>query len=357
MNKVFSLLLATALLLGALTSCGKDDVGTSSGEDSKEMDIYNHIQGLENPEDYILIGNYKGVEVEEITVTDEDVEKYKVEIQNKHSYYEEDKSKTVVSKGDNVHISYISFLNGEKFEGGDGSGDLVVGDSTFIFPEVEQHLIGKNVGAMLSVAVVVPQDYFSKGLRGKKLDLNITIEKILKSSKTTPELNEEFIKKNFDLNSVEEFDKYIRDELNRQAEEQMMTAAWKAALDNCEIIQFPEGIVEAYVEEMYNHYSKEAAKYGADAELLIGDKDEWHKEAVEWAENYYKAELAMFSILDREFGREISDEEYNSRLKEYAEDLDTTADELEKSKGKEALITSFYWDKVMEVVWENRIVK
>lgn len=355
--KGFCIFILLGLVMSAFCGCDEaaDDTSADSSTDTYDY-IYNFTEKLSDPEEYVIIGNYKGIEIQRVTVSDADIASYKADIQNSYSYYEADSSKTAVESGDNVKISYIAYLNGEKFDGGSGTDTITVGNGDFSFPEVEAHLVGISVGTTLSVAVTVPEDYFSKGLRGKTLDLNITVQSILKDRKTVPELDADFILENFGLDSEEAFEEYILNELNGQAEDAMMEEAWNKVLDNCEIIEYPEGIIDTFVDAMYDYYTEEAAKYGADAEIFIGDKDEWQESALAYAKNYYKAELVMFSILDREFGREISDSEYESRLAGYATDLSTTEEEISEKYERHELVTSFYWDKVMEVVWDNCII-
>lgn len=341
----------TLFILLCLILCG------CSAEDGGEADIFNYIKTLRSPEDYIMIGSYKGVEVAEISVTDGDIAEYKAEIQSKYSYFKPLTDKTEVSVGDNIHISYVSYLNNVAFEGGSGSCDLVVGDGTFIFPTVESSLIGAKVGDTVGTAVTVPDDYFSTGLRGKTLNMRITVEKIQEKEKTVPEIDAAFVKEHFDLDSTEAFEEHVKKTLEAKAMDEMLTAAWKAVLANCEMIRYPDGIVERYVDAMYDHYTEEAAKYGAKPEIFIGsDKEAWVKEATDYAEDYYKSEIAMYCILDREIGRKVSDKEYEKRLGEYAEELGLSVSEVEERYTKDDIITSIHWDKVMEFIWENRVI-
>ncbi len=340
MKRILILVLTVALLL---CSCGKKE----------EADIYNYIRTLDNLDDYVLIGIYTGVEVQEITVTDEDVEKRKAEIQSQHSYYKK-LDKTTVAVGDHVHISYVAYLEDKTFDGGTGEDDIVIGEGKYAYPVVETQLIGAKVGEKRIISVTLPDDYYSQGLRGKTIQMHVTVGQIQEKDKTFPEINEEFVKENYKLETVGEFDKMLREQLEKSAEDTMYTNAWKAAIDRCEMIEYPDGIVEKYVQEMEDYYTKEAAKYGAGIEYKVGNVEEWRVEATQYAQDYYKSEIVMYSILDREFGRKISDKEYNERLKGYAEERDMSIDELKEQYTKDYLITSMHWDKVMEFVWENR---
>lgn len=339
MKKLLCLLLPLCLLLCAC-------------KNEKITDTENYIQGLDDLEQYILLGAYKDVSVDKVEVDDTAIAEYKAALQSKYAYYEKI-DKTNVEAGDCVHVTFVSYLNGTAFEGGSGADDFVVGEGDFVFPEAETILIGIPVGQTASVDVTVPDDYFSEGLRGKTLRMNITVTQIQSAEKTLPEITAAFVKEKFGLESTEEFEAYVREQVEKNAEDEMMTSAWKAALANCEMIKYPDGLVEQYVEDMLEYYTEQAKKYDAGPEVLLGDIDEWREEATEFAEDYYKSEIAMYAILDREFGRDIPTDEYKQRLVAYAEDMGVTVSEIKESYSDNEIITSMYWDKVLELIWAN----
>lgn len=338
MKKLLCLLLPLCLLLCA---CKEESIDTE-----------NYIQNLDDLEQYILLGAYKDVTISRVEADDTAIAEYKATLQSKYAYYEKI-DKESVEAGDCIHVSFVSYLNGEAFDGGSGEDDFVVGKGDFVFPEVETMLIGIPVGQVASVDVTVPDDYFSEGLRGKVLRMNITVKQIQEEEKTLPELTAEFVKEKFGFESTDEFDTYVREQVEKNAEDEMMTNAWKAALANCEMIKYPDGLVEQYVDDMLAYYTEQAKKYDAGPEVLLGDLDEWRTEATEYAKDYYKSEIAMYAILDREFGRDIATDEYNERLSGYAEDMGVTVSKLKESYSDNEIITSMYWDKVMELIWAN----
>lgn len=337
---IFALLTACLLLCG----CSKGDNG--------DIDIDNYVKNLDNLEDYIILGAYKDVSIPKIEASESRIAAYKTQVQEKYSYYKK-LEKAVVEKGDCVHVTFASYLNNEAFEGGSGKDDFVVGDGDFVFPELESALIGAKVGNTVRNTVTVPNDYFSAGLRGKTIRMDIMVTQIQEKEKTKPEITDAFVKEKFGLDNVAAFDEYVKEAVTQDAEDEMMEKAWKAALANCEMIKYPDGLIEKYVDEMLKHYTEQAAKYDAGPEVLIGNVEDWKVEAKEFAEDYYKSEIAMFAILDRECGRDISNSEYNKRLEGYAKDLGITVSKLKDEYSKDYLINSMYWDKVMEIIWEN----
>ena len=342
MKKLVLILLASILLL-----CGCSKKSTTDG-----IDIDNHIKSLGSLDEYIILGDYKDISITEISVTASRLSAYKSSLMEQYAYYPK-LDKNIVEKGDNINVSFVSYLNNTAFEGGSGSDDIIVGDGQFVFPELEASMIGMAVGNTARLQVTVPNDYFSEGLRGKTIRMDITIKQIQDKEKTTPDITDEFVKTNFELDSVKAFDAYIEEQVKKEIENEMMQQAWKQALGNCEIIRYPDGLIDKYVEEMLTHYTEQAKKYDAGPEIFVGNVDEWKAEAKKFAEDYYKSEIAMYAILDKEFGRDIVTSEYKRRLEGYAKDRGITVAELKEKYSKEELITSMYWDKVMELVWEN----
>ncbi len=339
--KRFALLLLA--LVALLCSCGEN-----KGSDE---DIIKNLKDLDK---YILVGDYKGVTVDIITITDTDVESRITSIQKEHAYFKKI-DRTKVEANDNVHIKYTSYLDGKAFTGGSGEDDLIVGEGTYEYKEVEIQLLGATVGNPRTINVTLPDDYYSIGLRGKTIKMEVTVTQIQESKETLPEITDAFVKEKFDAKDVAEFKANVRKDLEKEAEDKMYTNAWNAALENCAIIDYPEGIIEDYVASMKAYYTEEAKKYGAGLEYIVGNVSEWEAEATQFAKDYYKSEIAMYYILDKEIGRDVSDEEYDKRLEAYAKEQEVSVKDLEKIYTKDELITSMHWDKVMEFIWENAV--
>ena len=328
-------------------------------EDEKEKiesTVYNYILNLDDPTKYLILGEYTDIEVNLIKVTEGDIEQYKADLQNDYSYFKVIEDKKTVELGDNINVTFTGYQDGAAFEGGDGWDDFVVGDGKFVFPSVEQELIGVKVGNTLSALVLVPDDYFSIGLRGKTIKLDVTVTQIQEKIKTAPELDLDFIGSNFGLNSLEDFDDYIVGVLEKAVTDEMMENAWKAAVSNSAMIDYPKGLIDDYISEMYDYYKSQAVKYGVSVELYIGDINEWKEEATEYARDYFKAELVMYCILDKEFGREIEEEEYQQRLEAFAKDEGVSVSRLKTAYSDDELKVFMYWDKVMELVWEKSVL-
>lgn len=90
---------------------------------------------------------------------------------------------TPAEEGDTVNIDYAGTIDGEAFEGGTGTYDLVLGSHSFI-DNFEDQLIGHKAGDFVDVVCTFPEDYGSADLAGKEAHFATTINYVEKMSAT-----------------------------------------------------------------------------------------------------------------------------------------------------------------------------
>lgn len=176
--------------------------------------------------DYVeLPEDYKHTKVEAARPedpTDEDVETYiENDLQNRATTEEVDRR---VEEGDTVSIDYVGKIDGEEFEGGSGSYDLVIGSNSFV-EGFEEGLIGAKKGETLDIELTFPEDYHPEaGLNGKDVVFTVTVNNIKET--IVPELTDEFVKSLNLTNSfgqavttVNDYRDYVRSNLIEQREE------------------------------------------------------------------------------------------------------------------------------------------
>ena len=139
----------------------------------------------------VELGQYKGVEVEEVSfpVTDADVEQVLGEMQEQHARLVESATDTVAD-GDFVNLAYEGSIDGEPFAGGKADDyTLEIGSNTFI-PGFESQLIGLKKGETAEINVVFPEDYHNEELAGKPAVFKVEIKDI--KQKEVPALDDDF---------------------------------------------------------------------------------------------------------------------------------------------------------------------
>ena len=114
--------------------------------------------------------------------------------------------------GDIVVINYNGTINGQSFEGGNGSSfELELGSKTFV-DNFEEQLIGKMIGEKVDVNVTFPDDYFRPNLAGKNATFAVEIVSILKAE--NQQLDNDFIQNTTEYKDIEELKDAIFDEMN-----------------------------------------------------------------------------------------------------------------------------------------------
>ena len=327
-----------ALMLLTAASCGKtngEETTASSTADTSgttEATEYtpteqNWPDGFDytaiNLADYIKLGKYKGVTVTLTTsseITAADVEKYIEDVRTQHSRTVEIADRGA-KDGDELVIDYEGTLDGVAFEGGTATGvTLTLGAGGWI-DGFEEGMVGMQVGEVKTIDGTFPNPYKNnEDLAGKTVQFKITLHSITET--VIPEYNDTFVRENFDYATMAEYEAYVRKTLAEQrqdeiaAEKQSATVA--VAVDNAEVLQYPEGVVEDYMAQQIDYVRYYAAQYGmsyADfVSAATGEDVETYEAAVRTgAEQSVKEELVIWAIAEAE-NFTISDERRASEL-------------------------------------------
>ena len=159
MKKKLAILFLALGILGMAAGCGKDKEDSKKTEDNKQAEeSLTNADGIvvavdvENIEDYVKLGEYKNLEVTEQPkpeVTEEVLENnihYLLVNNYKPVEVTEDRA---VQQDDTVNIDYTGYMDGKEFEGGADTGaDLRIGSGSFI-DGFEDGLIGHKKGRKL----------------------------------------------------------------------------------------------------------------------------------------------------------------------------------------------------------------
>lgn len=321
---VFTLIFSTAVLI---TGCG-----------SKEPTVT-----LDQAK--VTIGNYVGIEisVDDPTVTDEDIQKQAEQIIAQYNL-DAVSDRTVVEDKDAVYISaYMYDEAGELLEDelNNHEGWVQIGSNT-TYEELEQGLIGAEVGKELEIPITFPDPYeFDETLSGAKVICKATVQSIRETNELSPDtLTDEQAKAAFDVENVDGFYESIRSFLTEQNRESTRTAAFNQIseylLATCTVDPFPDlelkNRVDDYllsVEEMcQNYYNMTFSEYCASIEMT---EEEYRADVEEYLSDNIRLELILTAIGDKEdiqyeedafqsyMDTVISDYDYESEEDVYAE--------------------------------------
>lgn len=378
MKKFLALLMIFALLCSALVACGDSEKKESSADASKDESANTsnnnsstvpsdgsengevvQISEIENLSEYIKLGAYKGLSVTNVELTDKFLADKRFELLLNYCNYAEDEvvdPNLVVEMADKANIDYVGKLEGVAFEGGTGKDyDLVIGSKSFI-DGFETGLLGVAEGETVDLELTFPGDYHNAEMAGVTVIFTVTVNSIAKAS--LPELSEAFLEEKFDVRTEKEFEAYIKDKADIDAKKKMYSEAWKQVIEGSELIQIPQALLNSYINADVEYYKYYASSYGVTLEELIGINEATLRERL--TANYteqIKQEMVLYSILDKEIGREISDELFNAKVEEYAENNNMTKEDFLEKYEKENINESIYWDSVIEFVFSNANLK
>ena len=160
-----------------------------------------------------------------------------------------------VEDKDFVKLDFNGTLNGEAFEGGQGSGHIVQIGSEYLLKDMGNQLIGMSVDEEKDIPVQIPENYSSnKSIAGKEVIFHVSLKGIQKNQ--LPELNDDFAK-NIEpkdkFASLEDMKLQIRSQLEEHARGNAQREAKKIVatkITEMNPIEVPEGLVEEQIKHM-----------------------------------------------------------------------------------------------------------
>lgn len=336
-----ALILSVVLLASA---CGNGNTATSAPETTAAE----NTEGIQEPAtesapeetvagitslpeyraaDYVSLDSYTGmdVEVQDGLVTDEEFEEILKQLVEQFATVEQITDRET-KEGDTINFDYSGAIDGVVFNGGTATGQTTTLGAGGFIDGFEEGLIGKPCGEEFVVDAYFPDDYGSEELNGKTAQFTMKINYIV-GEEIIPELDDEFVKglENYTCGTVEEFKTVYRAELDEQKStfmtEQAKNAMWQSLIDQAVYTGYPEGYVEAYIQDMVASYTYNAAMYGYGLEEFVEgmygmDMDTFNARVKEQAEMQMKSDLLYHYIADQE-GMTVSEEEYMAMVQEY----------------------------------------
>ncbi len=384
MKRIIAVLLAMVMLTVAFASCsdkdgdgddttgGKDTSADTSAPGMTESEIDAELKKL-NPDDYIKLGAYIGVEIKDakVEVTDKVIEnainEFLSEFADEYKLTETDKAE----KGDTLTITYTGYIDektdkyelGEKFTEATTGTDLELGSGQFI-PGFEDALIGHSVGETVTFNVTFPDSYSNNpDLEGVNTKFEVKIRSGIRM--INPEYTDELVAKETDYETVAEHKEYLIEQLELAAEQSeyqtKVTAIWDKVIKATEVIKYPEELLNKAVESTTSQYESTAKQYGMTLDQLLSlyygvSVDEFTKQVTDECKNYLIEELILNKIIMEE-KLEINDREYNEGAKEYAEKFGLKdVAELEEEYGKDVVFENVQWDKVCKFLLGKAVI-
>ena len=281
--------------------------GLTSEETTAAADTDQEVTGQVEP------GQYKGVEFqrEDRTVTDEEVQSaIDSRLEANPDWVEVERP---AENGDTVNIDFVGIRDGEAFEGGTGENyDLVLGSGSFI-DGFEEGLVGAVKGQELSLDLTFPDPYLNNpDLAGQPVVFDVTVNRV--EEPQTPELNDAFVQRISDFDTVDAWEADLRAQLEDAKEQQAETAEENALFDavvaNATFTDV-DASIEAEYERMMEQNETLLAMQGMDLDQYLSyfnmAQAAYEERMHNQADYNVKLELVLAKIAETE-GLEIDDE-------------------------------------------------
>ncbi|MBR3786114.1 MAG: trigger factor [Firmicutes bacterium] len=318
-----------------------------------------------NFDEYVKVGEYKGLEYKEIKVSVSDAEVEK-EIKDRLKGASETVAveEGIVEDGDVINVAFEGKIDGKTFEGGSSdSYDITVGTTPMIDGFVEG-LVGKEVGETVTLDLQFPEDYGKEDLNGKDVVFTVTINS--KKVEKIPEYNLDFVKSNSKYESLADYEAAVKEELLAEKREEKETdvqgVLWEQIVEDSELIKYPEEKNEM-MDTTLNSFKTAAANAGKEWDAYLKElgytEEELMTQITSYAETKVFQELIIYAIADAE-GLEVTNEEYEAYMQDvltqsgYDEEsfeqyYGTTIEEYCKQEGlRSSMLLNKVMDKVME---------
>lgn len=315
-KRIYLAMLAACLAL-TVTGCGEsgktgtDTAETQENSDGKTVEAgVSRLVSVDNVDKYITLGEYKGQILDNTVevITDDDVQaRIDQELQDKAEAVSDG-----AQEGDLVTVNYVGTIDGETFDGGTANNyDFIIGNGG-MFQEFEQGVIGMKKGETKEISIDFPSDYSDSTLAGKKADYKVTVQNVRRA----PELTDEWVTKNTDYTTVEEYREGTRKTLEKEARESagevLKNTAWNTVLENTEVKEYPEADVENAISE----FRKSMEVYAKQADMTLEEfvesqgisQDAFDEQSRQYAEGKVKQNLIVQGIMDAE-GLSLDDKE------------------------------------------------
>ena len=344
---IFFLIALSAVLIAG--GCGKVEVD----ERYQEYDLA----------EYVTLGEYKGIEVQKVEpleITDEAVEEEIIVILQSNPETQALEEGAAVELGDSVTIDYEGKIDGEAFDGGTAEGQTILLGSSGYIDGFDDGLVGAAIGSTLDLNLTFPQDYRNEELAGKPVVFTVTVKSA--SRQVDAELTDEFVQRvSQESETVDEFRAEVRAYLEEQAAEtadqSMKSSAWMTAVENAQILDYPQEEVDSYVEQMTTYYQQYAETYGmefADVLESMGmTEDTFNEQALAYAQSMVGDELVLYAIVRAE-DLSLSQSEYDEGVAAYVEMFGAESQEqLEEYYTVDVLYESLLWDKTLQFLMDN----
>ena len=344
------LLLATAICtVSLLAGCSEKDGSTESSATGANA-------STESYEEYVTLGEYKGLDVQLIKaeVTDDMVDDEIDMLLEDNAVYTPISDRGA-AEGDTVNINYTGKIDGQEFDGGSAEDFELELGSGYLLDDLESQIVGMKSGETKDLNVSVPADYIEDTVEEDAPDkdavFTVTVNSV--SDKSLPEYSDEFIAGVTDYKTTAEYEEGTKKELLASLESDNRSTAGMDALSQV----MENSTFNGYPQELYDSCKQEYdAMNEMYAEMLgvdVADFDTDEEDTKSTIESIVNEKMVCAAIAAAE-NISVSDEEYQKYLEDnYALYDYASAAEYEETESKESLMNEILTEKIYNFLIDN----
>jgi trigger factor len=307
------------------------------------------------------LASYKNLEIEmpEMNLTDEDVNKALAEMQQRAAAFTPVEGR-VVQNDDFVQVK----LNGTP----EGGGEPLQAESVLCHVGAEEtmepfneNLRGANVGDHKDFDVNYPADYPDAKLAGKLFHYSVDVLGI--KTKKLPEINDEFAKDVSDATSLDELKTKIKESLEHERDHRQKDLQREKVIG--ELVKLhdfpvPESLVENQMDVRLERVVRSLAQQGVDPRAVNIDWVSLRRRQEDRAKDDVKAELVIDRIATEE-KIDVTDEELDHEVEHMArhsgESAEAVLARLTKQGALDRMKAKLRSDKTIDWLAQNASVK
>ena len=354
-----------SIIMISLTGCKEKetDITTESEvveetnlEESKEVSADdNKEENTEEGNNTITLGEYKHV----IDVNKEDFEITDEYIENEISFYTDlyceatdKRTEGIVSLGEKINVNYTFKYNGYDLN---NVSDITLGNDEII-PGLDEQLVEKEVGSIITFDTNFPEDYFDSNMAGEPVSVVVTINYVLASE---PTLTNEKIAEitNNECNSIDEFKSYLKDAAIKNAEISYYDIVLDKVVENCSIkCDYTDITTLEYTKllEEYDNYCQTFGMSAEDTAAMYGyDSVDAYKDYLKTIADTNAKRTLVIKELAKELNISVSEEEYSDYKNELLQFY--TQEEIDSMFSEDSIKFNTLKEKVLSKLIELQL--
>lgn len=302
----------------------------------------------------VILGDYKGVKIEERKVTVEPAEVDDVVMNLRKSLGKEKRILRAAGKGNKVEINMSGYVDKVPIDGAQTKDQaMVIGEENFV-PGFEENLIGMSEGEEKEFTVRFSKEYHRKDLANHDVEFKVKVNAVFEIE--LPELNDEFAKQVGKVDSVDDLKGRVEENILREKQSKEKQRWELAAVD--EVVkkasfgEIPEVLFESEMKKVLHELEHDVTSQGMKFDDYLSSikktRDDLKKGLSPRVTERIKSALVVRAIAAKE-AIKTSDEELNKELDMHKQMYKKDSDALKQVE------TDMYRDHLYGILQNRKV--